>query len=85
MVPHLTTTQVVAENRQSFTVSDCKQKAQHFVQHLSDISSEQAVTYYMHFLHDHLWQWTEVYLEEFGFGYGVLSTQVMEHCLKLFK
>jgi len=66
-------------------VSVCKEKAQAFVKNFTAKVSDVHITRYMHFLHDHLWEWMDIYYKEFGFGYGVLTTQSMEHRLKLFK
>jgi len=43
------------------------------------------VTWYMHYLKVHVPQYTKMYFEEFGWGYGVLTTQAMEHMLKQLK
>jgi len=42
-------------------------------------------TYYMHFLRDHVASWTKTLFKEFGFGYGIMTTQGLEHRQKILK
>jgi len=62
-----------------------KEKARLFIEGLEAHVEDEAFSYYLHLLHEHVWEWLEVYYKEFGFGLGVLSTQAGEHRLKLFK
>jgi len=50
-----------------------------------ELATDQNVTWYMHVLEDHLQDFTNILYKQFGLGYGVITTQSMEHMLKQMK
>lgn len=60
-------------------------KAKIFIDIFASHASDDQLTYYMHLLDTHIWQWSMIYYKEFGCGYGILTTQAVEHRLKIFK
>jgi len=61
--------------------SECLEFFRFFVQQFDYME----VTWYLHFLKAHLHQFALILYEEFGFGFGILNTQAMEHQLKQLK
>jgi hypothetical protein len=60
-------------------VSRCDTDCQRFITFFAENFQTQKFTTYMHFVQDHLADCLRIYYNEFGFGYGVLSTQGLEH------
>jgi hypothetical protein len=63
-------------------VRKCEQDCHAFHRHLVEKFGAHHVTWYIHWIHAHLPQWTTVLFEEFGVGYCIMSTQASEHLHK---
>lgn len=60
-------------------VDACSIDAASFVAFFQEHFATQKSTTYLHFVTSHLAQFTRIFFNEFGFGYGLLSTQGTEH------
>jgi hypothetical protein len=67
------------------TIYEGQRLARKFIDTFALHTSDDELTYYMHLLDSHVWQWSLAYYKEFGCGYGILTTQAVEHRLKVFK
>lgn len=63
----------------------CGEIQERFFQHLVKNLLPKDITWYMHTLRDHVPTYTQFLQQEFGWGYGMMTGQSMEHKLKLFK
>jgi hypothetical protein len=66
-------------------VAECERDCLLFTDAVIDASPSENITWYLHHVREHVAQYTRMLYDEFGLGFGFLTTQSMEHRLKFLK